>query len=209
VIALSTDKAANPINLYGATKLASDKIFVAANNLAGDQDTRFAVVRYGNVIGSRGSVVPLFEELVAEGAKKLPITDPRMTRFWITLEQGVSFVLSNLALMAGRRDLRAEDPEHAIDDLARQIAPQPAARGGRHPAGREAARGHDHRGRLARHAGARRPLRHLPAESRLGRRPSARTRRVGWPRGFRYSSEANDEWLDGAALDALVKPRAA
>jgi len=85
VIALSTDKAANPINLYGASKLASDKIFVAANNLSGANGPRFAVVRYGNVIGSRGSVVPFFRKLVAEGAKELPITDPRMTRFWITL----------------------------------------------------------------------------------------------------------------------------
>ena len=99
VVALSTDKAANPINLYGATKLASDKIFVAANNLAGDQDTRFAVVRYGNVIGSRGSVVPLFRELVAKGAKAIPITDPRMTRFWITLEQGVKLVTDGIEQM--------------------------------------------------------------------------------------------------------------
>jgi UDP-N-acetylglucosamine 4,6-dehydratase len=82
-VALSTDKAANPINLYGATKLAADKIFVAANNLAGDGGTTFSVVRYGNVIGSRGSVVPLFQRLIAEGAKSLPITDERMTRFWI------------------------------------------------------------------------------------------------------------------------------
>ena len=96
VIALSTDKAANPINLYGATKLASDKIFVAANNLAGGDGTRFAVVRYGNVVGSRGSVMPLFQKLVAEGADYLPITDARMTRFWITLQQGVDFVLTSL-----------------------------------------------------------------------------------------------------------------
>lgn len=123
VIALSTDKAANPINLYGATKLASDKIFVAANNLAGDQDTRFAVVRYGNVIGSRGSVVPLFHELLARGAKKLPITDPRMTRFWITLEQGVSFVLSNLALMAGGEIFVPKIPSMRIVDLASHMAP--------------------------------------------------------------------------------------
>ena len=87
VIALSTDKAASPINLYGATKLVSDKLFVAANNIAGGHRTRFAVVRYGNVVGSRGSVVPVFRKLIAEGAREIPITDPRMTRFWITLEQ--------------------------------------------------------------------------------------------------------------------------
>ncbi len=93
VIALSTDKAANPVNLYGASKLASDKIFVAANNLAGADGTRFSVVRYGNVVGSRGSVVPFFRKLAAEGAESLPITDERMTRFWIALTQGVNFVL--------------------------------------------------------------------------------------------------------------------
>ncbi|MET0545728.1 MAG: SDR family NAD(P)-dependent oxidoreductase, partial [Caulobacterales bacterium] len=92
VVALSTDKAANPANLYGASKLASDKIFQAANALAGDVGTRFSVVRYGNVVGSRGSVVPLFRKLIDKGATEFPITDPRMTRFWITLNQGVDFV---------------------------------------------------------------------------------------------------------------------
>ncbi len=102
VIALSTDKAANPINLYGATKLCSDKLFVAANNLVGgERQTRFAVVRYGNVVGSRGSVVPLFQRLIKEGAADLPVTDPRMTRFWITLQQGVDFVLENFTRMRG------------------------------------------------------------------------------------------------------------
>src|SRR5712691_10208746 len=101
VIALSTDKACNPINLYGATKLASDKLFVAANNLAGGHRTRFSVVRYGNVVGSRGSVVPFFRKLLAEGAKELPITDERMTRFWITIQQGVEFVLQSFQRMHG------------------------------------------------------------------------------------------------------------
>lgn len=100
-IALSTDKAANPINLYGASKLASDKIFVAANNLSGPSGPRFAVVRYGNVIGSRGSVVPYFDELIKDGSRSLPITDPRMTRFWITLSKGVDFVLSSFEMMIG------------------------------------------------------------------------------------------------------------
>jgi nucleoside-diphosphate-sugar epimerase len=95
VIALSTDKAANPVNLYGATKLASDKLFVAANNLTGSRKTRFAVSRYGNVVGSRGSVVPLFKRLVSENALKIPITHEGMTRFWITLREGVEFVLDN------------------------------------------------------------------------------------------------------------------
>ena len=99
VVALSTDKAASPINLYGATKLLSDKLFVAANNIAGEQETRFAVVRYGNVAGSRGSVVPFFSKLIADGAQELPITDERMTRFWITLDHGVQFVLDSFARM--------------------------------------------------------------------------------------------------------------
>src|SRR5207249_6413641 len=96
VIALSTDKAAQPINLYGATKLASDKLFIAANNMAGGHRTAFGVVRYGNVVGSRGSIVPLFNKLMAEGADHLPITDLRMTRFWISLQQGVDFVNKRL-----------------------------------------------------------------------------------------------------------------
>ena len=101
VIALSTDKAANPINLYGATKLASDKLFVAANNIAGQDPTRFAVVRYGNVVGSRGSVVPFFQKLIDQGIDALPITHAEMTRFWITLQQGVDFVLDNFGRMKG------------------------------------------------------------------------------------------------------------
>jgi len=123
VIALSTDKAANPINLYGATKLVSDKLFIAGNNLAGGHRTRFAVVRYGNVVGSRGSVVPVFRKLVAGGARKLPITDPRMTRFWITLEQGVAFVLKNLERMQGGEIFVPKIPSSRITDLAEAMAP--------------------------------------------------------------------------------------
>ncbi|MBY0406866.1 MAG: polysaccharide biosynthesis protein, partial [Rickettsiales bacterium] len=101
VIALSTDKAASPINLYGATKLVADKLFIAANNVRGPRKTLFSVVRYGNVIGSRGSVVPLFQKLAKEGATEVPITDPEMTRFWISLPQGVDFVLKNFERMLG------------------------------------------------------------------------------------------------------------
>ena len=124
VIALSTDKAANPINLYGASKLASDKIFVAANNLSGSQDTHFSVVRYGNVIGSRGSVVDLFQRLIDEGSETLPITDPRMTRFWITLQQGVEFELSSLEMMRGGEIYVPRIPSLKIVDLAHFMAPQ-------------------------------------------------------------------------------------
>src|SRR5262249_31610529 len=123
VIALSTDKAANPINLYGASKLASDKIMVAANNLSGDLGTKFAVVRYGNVIGSRGSGVGLFNDLVKPGVKGVRITDARMTRFWITLEQGVCFVLSSLALMNGAEIFVPKIPSMRIVDLANTMAP--------------------------------------------------------------------------------------
>lgn len=123
VIALSTDKAANPINLYGATKLASDKLFIAANNVAGGHETRFAVVRYGNVVGSRGSVVPFFRKLRDQGAAELPITDPRMTRFWITLPQGVDFVLKAFARMQGGELFVPKIPSSRITDLAEAIAP--------------------------------------------------------------------------------------
>jgi len=123
VIALSTDKAANPINLYGATKLASDKLFVAANNIKGGQDIKFSVVRYGNVIGSRGSVVPFFSKLIKEGAKELPITHPDMTRFMITLEQGVNFVLKNFARMQGGEIFVPKIPSMKITELAKAMAP--------------------------------------------------------------------------------------
>lgn len=123
VIALSTDKAASPVNLYGASKLAADKIFVAANNLGAPSGTIFSVVRYGNVIGSRGGVVPLFRKLIAEGCDSLPITDPRMTRFWITLQQGTHFVLSSLELMRGGEIFIPRIPSMKVVDLARAMAP--------------------------------------------------------------------------------------
>jgi len=123
VVALSTDKACSPINLYGATKLASDKIFVAANNLSGDIGTRFCVVRYGNVVGSRGSVVPYFKKLLAQGVEALPITDVRMTRFWITLDQGVAFVLSSLELTQGGEIFVPKIPATTMVDLAEALSP--------------------------------------------------------------------------------------
>jgi UDP-N-acetylglucosamine 4,6-dehydratase len=123
VIALSTDKAANPVNLYGATKLASDKLFVAANNLVGTQDTQFSVVRYGNVIGSRGSVVPYFQKLLKEGTSYLPITDEKMTRFMITLDDGVNFVLKNFERMQGGEIFVPKIPSMKIVDLADAMAP--------------------------------------------------------------------------------------
>lgn len=123
VIALSTDKAANPINLYGATKLASDKLFVAANNITGGHRTRFSVVRYGNVVGSRGSVVPFFKKLIDDGAKELPVTDLRMTRFWITIQEGVDFVLRNFERMYGGEIFVPKLPSMRITDLVEAMAP--------------------------------------------------------------------------------------
>lgn len=122
VVALSTDKAANPINLYGATKLCSDKLFVSGNNYSGKQPTRFSVVRYGNVVGSRGSVIPFFLERRKTGV--LPITDPRMTRFWITLEQGACLVLNALREMRGGEIWVPKIPSMKITDLARVIGPE-------------------------------------------------------------------------------------
>src|SRR5436189_1911858 len=123
VVALSTDKACNPINLYGATKLASDKTFVAANNISGDIGTRFSVVRYGNVVGSRGSVIPFFQRLLDRGATELPITDPRMTRFLITLREGVDFVLSSLDVMHGGEIFVPKIPSMKGTEIAATMAP--------------------------------------------------------------------------------------
>jgi UDP-N-acetylglucosamine 4,6-dehydratase len=122
VIALSTDKAANPVNLYGATKLASDKLFVAANNMSGAKGPRFAVVRYGNVVGSRGSVVPFFHKLLNEGVTKLPVTHAEMTRFWITLDNGVEFVVKNFQRMQGGEIFVPKIPSIRILDLVESIS---------------------------------------------------------------------------------------
>lgn len=122
VIALSTDKACSPINLYGATKLASDKLFVAANSYVGEKDTKFAVVRYGNVVGSRGSVIPFFKKIQSTG--EIPVTDERMTRFWITLDQGVQFVIDSLRRMHGGEIFVPKIPSMKVTDLAKTIAPE-------------------------------------------------------------------------------------
>jgi len=125
VIALSTDKAVNPINLYGATKLASDKLFVAANNIASGHKTKFSVVRYGNVVGSRGSVVPLFQKMIAENEEYLTITDKRMTRFWITLKQGVDFVIKSFSRMQGGEIFIPKIPSVRIVELAQAMSNLP------------------------------------------------------------------------------------
>jgi len=201
VVALSTDKACNPINLYGATKLASDKTFVAANNLSGDIGTRFAVVRYGNVVGSRGSVAPLFQRLLARGATELPITDARMTRFWITLDQGVDFVLSSLSLMRGGEIFVPKIPSMKVVDLAVAMAPEARLKFvGIRPGEKlhEMMISADD-ARTTVDLGDRYAIEPAFAEySRkgFGGAPLAE--------GFSYASDSNDEWLSGAGLLALL-----
>lgn len=123
VVALSTDKSVNPINLYGGTKLVSDKLFIAANAYSGTKDVRFAVVRYGNVAGSRGSVIPFFRQIIENGGKELPITDYRMTRFWISLEQGVKLVIKALEEARGGETFISKIPSFKITDLAQAMLP--------------------------------------------------------------------------------------
>ena len=123
VVALSTDKASSPINLYGATKLTADKLFVAANNYSHAYGTAFSVVRYGNVMGSRGSVIPFFKDLYEQG-KPLPITDLRMTRFWISIESAVKFVIDSLEMMTGGELYVPKIPSMKIIDLAHAVAPK-------------------------------------------------------------------------------------
>lgn len=203
VVALSTDKACNPVNLYGATKLASDKTFVAANNLSGDIGTRFSVVRYGNVVGSRGSVAPFFRRLLDRGAGALPITDPRMTRFWITLDQGVDFVLSSLNLMRGGEIFVPKIPSMRVIDLAAAMAP-----GARlDTVGiRPGEKLHEMMisiddARTTVDLGDRYAIEpafvEYTREAFQGARPQE---------GFSYASDTNDEWLSGEALLAMLDP---
>lgn len=124
VVALSTDKAVNPINLYGGTKLVSDKLFIAANAYSGEKDVRFSIVRYGNVAGSRGSVIPFFKKIMEEGKTELPITDYRMTRFWISLEEGIQLVIKALEEAKGGETFISKIPSFKITDLAKAMAPE-------------------------------------------------------------------------------------
>jgi UDP-N-acetylglucosamine 4,6-dehydratase/5-epimerase len=204
VVALSTDKACNPINLYGATKLASDKIFVAANNLAGDIGTRFAVVRYGNVAGSRGSVAPLFQKLLAQGAKALPITDPRMTRFWISLDQGVDFVLSSLEIMRGGEIFVPKIGSMKMTEVAEALAPGlPQTTVGIRPGEKlheMMISGDD--ARMTTELSDRYVIE--PAFVEYLRMPFSAAEGRAVPDGFVYSSDSNAEWLDAAGLHALL-----
>jgi len=204
VVALSTDKACNPINLYGATKLASDKTFVAANNLAGDIGTRFAVVRYGNVAGSRGSVAPLFLKLAADGAAQIPITDPRMTRFWISLDQGVDFVLSSLEMMRGGEIFVPKIGSMKMTEVADALAPGvPQTVVGIRPGEKlheMMISGDD--ARMTAELSDRYVIE--PEFVEYLRLPFAAAEGRAVPDGFVYSSDANAEWLDADGLKALL-----
>lgn len=207
VVALSTDKACNPINLYGATKLASDKTFVAANNLSGDIGTRFSVVRYGNVVGSRGSVVPLFQRMIANGARTLPITDARMTRFWITLNEGVDFVLSSLNIMRGGEVFVPKIPSMRMTDLVEAMSPGAGIevigiRPGEklHEMMISADDARSTVDLLDRYA----------IEPAFVEYPRVSFRETGMPgvaEDFSYASDSNTEWLSNAALMAMVEEK--
>jgi UDP-N-acetylglucosamine 4,6-dehydratase len=201
VVALSTDKASSPINLYGATKLVADKLFVSANHYAAHHPTRFAVVRYGNVMGSRGSVVPLFRKLAAEG-KSLPITDKRMTRFWITLEQAVEFVVDSFEIMNGGELYVPRIPSMRILDLVEAVAPNsPTYEIGIRP-------GEKLHEEMIAPDDSRRTLRFedryvvQPTIATWGYTPPAGGEEVS--DGFTYRSDTNDRWLTPAELQQLL-----
>jgi UDP-N-acetylglucosamine 4,6-dehydratase len=203
VMALSTDKAVNPINLYGATKLAAEKLFVQSNAYAGGRDVRFSCVRYGNVVGSRGSVVPVFVKQRENG--RLTITDERMTRFWLSLEQGVDFVIRCIEQMHGGEVFVPKIPSTRITDLARAIAPEAELEFiGIRPGEKlhEVLISEDE----ARHT--------LEMEDMFVVEPSGalwfghawRDEGKPLPEGFRYTSDSNEEWLDEEQIRALVQP---
>lgn len=205
VLALSTDKAVNPINLYGASKLASDKIFVAANSLASGTGTRFSVVRYGNVLGSRGSVIPFFRGLIKEGAKELPITDERMTRFWITLDQAVDFTMSCISIMRGGEIFVPKIPSMKITDLAEALAPDmPTKHVGIRPGEKlheimitehNAANTVDYGDRYI-----------IEPEWHFWDRVSHKDDgHPVTPEGFEYSSDKNDQWLGVSELKEILE----
>jgi len=204
ILALSTDKAVNPINLYGATKLCAEKMFVQANAYAGSQDTRFSCARYGNVVGSRGSVIPIFLEQRRRG--KITITDPRMTRFWLTLEQGVRFVIRCIELMHGGEIFVPKIPSMRIVDLAETIAPgcQVEYIGIRPGEKLHEALVSDHE---SRHTVATEEMYVIQpthpwwkSENWIHGKPL--------PDGFRYSSDTNEQWLTRRQLEELVGPEA-
>jgi len=204
VLALSTDKAVNPINLYGASKLASDKIFVAANSLASGTGTRFSVVRYGNVLGSRGSVIPFFRELLKNGASELPVTDERMTRFWITLEQAIDFTMSCISIMRGGEIFVPKIPSMKITDLTEALAPGMPVK---HVGIRPGEKLHEimiteHNARNTVDYGDRYIIE--PEWNFWDRAAHLEDGHPVMDEGFEYSSDKNDRWLDVADLKAIL-----
>jgi UDP-N-acetylglucosamine 4,6-dehydratase len=201
VVALSTDKASSPVNLYGATKLTADKLFISSNHYAVDGGTRFSVVRYGNVMGSRGSVIPFFRKIAAEG-RPLPITDRRMTRFWITLPQAVQFVIDSFADMSGGELYVPRIPSMLVTDLAEAVAPgmeqfeigiRPGEKMHEEMISTEDAR-----------RTVKRPDRYVvqPTLALWGGFKEATGDAV--PEGFAYTSDKNDQWLDVAQLRNML-----
>lgn len=204
IIGLSTDKAVNPINLYGATKLASDKIFIAGNNLSGKTQTRFSVVRYGNVLGSRGSVVPFYRKLIADGARSLPLTNEGMTRFWITLDQGVDFVLDSLERMVGGEVFIPKLPSMRMTDLVEAMLPGAEIEMiGIRP-------GEKLHEVMIPADEARSTLVHddyyvIEPNFEFWHRPRRPGGGVPVPEFFEYNSRDNDTWLDVEQLRALIR----
>ncbi|TVR39920.1 MAG: NAD-dependent epimerase/dehydratase family protein, partial [Planctomycetota bacterium] len=210
VIALSTDKAANPINLYGATKLCSDKLFVAGNAYVGSKGKpKLSVVRYGNVIGSRGSIIPRWRAMVAEGAKELLITDPRMTRFWITLDQAAQFVVDNFGRMLGGEIFVPKIPSTTINDVAQAVAPDlPTRIIGIRPGEKlhELMIGEDdarHSVNFPDHFVIAPEAVHHPSMATIDRLISIGGTKV--QDGFSYASDTNDRWLDVEGLRELLQ----
>jgi UDP-N-acetylglucosamine 4,6-dehydratase len=203
VMALSTDKAVSPVNLYGASKLAAEKVFAAANNLSGKAATRFGAVRYGNVVGSKGSVVPYFRQLIRQKAEALPITDERMTRFWITLQQGVNFVLSSMCMMKGGEIFIPKIPSMKMTDLARTMAPEiPQKVVGIRPGEKlHEVMVNEEEARTTRELDDRYVIYPMlsywaGANSEMPGKPV--------PDGFRYASDTNDWWLAEAELLGMI-----
>ena len=204
VLALSTDKAVNPVNLYGATKLCAEKVFVQANAYAGSQETRFSCARYGNVVGSRGSVIPVFLEQRKRG--KITITDPRMTRFWLTLDQGVRYVIRSIEQMHGGEIYVPKIPSMRLLDLAEAVAPGCAVECIGIRAGEklhEVLLSEDE----ARNA--------VELDDMYIIQPTHPWwKRANWvhgrelPQGFRYTSDTNEQWLTHEQLQELIDPKA-
>ena len=203
VVALSTDKAVNPINLYGGTKLVSDKLFIAANAYSGLKETRFSIVRYGNVAGSRGSVIPFFRSLVDAGETELPITDFEMTRFWISLEQGVQLVIKALAESRGGETFIAKIPSFKITDLAKAILPSCTMK---EVGIREGEKLHEVMITREDSLHTYEYEKHFVVYPHMSWWDDVKAAPVGKqvPRGFEYSSGSNDQWLSVENLQVLL-----